>query len=164
MTTTTATRLTHPLPFFHHAASGRALYIGAGPCALVFSISLDDVRRHAPVADRGAERHPATHPFGQSTAVASFAADAVRRELGETTTLRPGLLDERLASWANYCDDVADRLNEGVALREALDVWIVGDGQDVILDDESAASTDEHARRPVCRREPAVTADLPSSS
>lgn len=141
MTTTTATRLTHPLPFFHHAASGRALYIGAGPCPLVFSISLDDVRRHAPVADRGAERHPVTHPFGQTTAVASLAADAVRRELGEATILRPSPLDERLASWANFCDDVADRLNEGVALREALDVWIVGDGQDVILDDDPAAPT-----------------------
>jgi hypothetical protein len=50
--------------------------------------------------------------------------------------LHPGPLDERLAAWASYCDDVADRLHEGDDLRAALDVWVVDDGQDVILEDD----------------------------
>jgi hypothetical protein len=49
--------------------------------------------------------------------------------------LHPEPLGERLASWA-YCDDVADRLHEGDDLRTALDVWVVDDGQDVILEDD----------------------------
>jgi hypothetical protein len=128
---TTATPITAPLPFFHHVASGRIFYIAAGPCPLVFAIPLADVGRHAPVTDRGR-----THPFGLSTMVASLADADVRRELGEAIVLHPGPLDERLAAWASYCDDVADRLHEGDDLPAALDVWVVDDGQDVILEDD----------------------------
>ncbi len=131
---TNTSRIIDPVPLLHHVASGRIFYIAAGPCPLVFSIALADARRHAPVTDRGT-----IPPFGQSTTVASLAKADVRRELGEAIVLSPGPLDERLAAWASYCDDVADRLHEGDDLRTALDVWVVDDGQDVVLDDLTAA-------------------------
>ncbi len=138
----TTDALTHPLPFFHHAATARVLYIAPGPCPLVFSISLNDIGRHAPVVNHGPVLHKTTHPFGQSTIVASLAVDAVRRELCDATPLAAGPLDETLSLWANFCDDVADRLNDGELLGEALDdTWVLGDGQDVDLDDETAATT-----------------------
>lgn len=138
----TTDALTHPLPFFHHAATARVLYIAPGPCPLVFSISLNDIGRHAPVVDHGPVLHKTTHPFGQSTIVASLAVDAVRRELCDATSLAAGPLDETLSLWANFCDDVADRLNDGEPLGEALDgTWVLGDGQDVDLDDEAGAPT-----------------------
>jgi hypothetical protein len=66
----------------------------------------------------------------------------VRRELCDATPLPSGPLDETLSLWANFCDDVADRLNDGEPLAEALDdTWVLGDGQDVDLDDEPAAAT-----------------------
>lgn len=139
MTTDSAT-LTHPLPFFHHAATRRVLYIAAGPCPLVFSISLNDVGRHAPVVDKGPVIHKTTHPFGRSTAVGSLAADEVRRELADATPLAPGPLDETLSSWANFCDDVADRLNDDEALADALDdTWVLSPEQDVALEDDEPA-------------------------
>ena len=138
----TTNSLTHPLPFFHHAATARVLYIAVGPCPLVFSISLTDIRKHAPVVTHGPVIHKATHPFGQSTAVGSLAADEVRRELAEATPLAFGPLDETLSLWANFCDDVADRLNDDDPLAEALDdTWVLGDGHDVDLDDDPAAPT-----------------------
>ena len=83
--------------------------------------------------------HKTTHPFGQSTAVATLAADAVRRELGDATPLACGPLHETLARWANFCDDVADRLNDDDPLAEALDdTWVLGDGHDGDLDDDPA--------------------------
>ena len=127
--------LTHPLPFFHHVAAARVLYIAAGPCPLVFSISLKDIGKHAPVVSHGSVLEN-THPFGQSTTVASLAAHTVRRDLCDATPLAAGPLDETLSLWANFCDDVADRLNGGAPLGEALDdTWVLGDGQDVDLDD-----------------------------
>ena len=138
----TTDSLTHPLPFFHHAATARVLYIAPGPCPLVFSISLKDIGRHAPVVNPGPVLHKTTHPFGQSTTVASLAADVMRRELGEATPLACGPLDETLALWANFCDDVADRLNDDEPLAEALDdTWVLSDGNDVDLDDDTAAPT-----------------------
>jgi hypothetical protein len=138
----TTDSLTHPLPFFHHAATARVLYIAAGPCPLVFSISLKDIGRHAPVVNHGPVLHKTTHPFGQSTTVASLAADDVRRDLGEATPLASGPLDETLSLWANFCDDVADRLNDDEPLAEALDdTWVLRDGHDVDLDDDPAAAT-----------------------
>ncbi|MBL9105145.1 MAG: hypothetical protein JNL82_29635 [Myxococcales bacterium] len=132
--TDTAT-LTHPLPFFLHAATGRVFYIAAGPCPLVFSISLQDIGRHAPVA--GHVIHRATHPFGRATTVASLAEETVRRDLGEAQPFESSLLDATLSLWANFCDDVADRLNDGEQLTEALDdTWVLGDAHDVALDDE----------------------------
>ena len=138
----TTDSLTHPLPFFHYAATARVLYIAAGPCPLVFSISLKDIGRHAPVVNHGPVLHKTTHPFGQSTTVASLAVDAVRRDLGEATPRASGPLDETLSMWANFCDDVADRLNNDEPLAEALnDTWVLGDGHDVDLDDDLAAPT-----------------------
>jgi hypothetical protein len=135
--TTPSDTLTHPLPFFQHSATKRVLYIAAGPCPLVFSISLKDIGRHAPVVSHGPVIHKTTHPFGQATTVASLAADAVRRELCDAKPLAAGPLDETLSLWANFCDDVADRLNDGDPLGEALDdTWVLGDGHDVDLDDE----------------------------
>lgn len=128
--TTDSDTLTHPLPFFHHAATGRVLYIAMGPCPLVFSISLKDVGRHAPVVG-GLVIHKTTHPFGRSTAVRSLAADEVRRELADAKPLEAGPLDERLSSWANFCDDVADRLNDDETLADALDdTWVLSPEQD----------------------------------
>ena len=137
----TPNSLTHPLPFFHHAATARVLYIAAGPCPLVFSISLKDIGRHAPVV-HGPVLHKTTHPFGLSTVVASLAADDVRRDLGVATPLAGGPLDETLSLWANFCDDVADRLNDDEPLAEALDdAWVLRDGHDVDLDDNPEAPT-----------------------
>lgn len=129
--------LTRPLPFFHHTASARVLYLAPGPCPLVFSISLKNVGRHAPVVE-GQVVHKTTHPFGHSTEVASLAADSVRRDLADATPLASGALDETLARWASFCDDVADRLNDGDGLAAALDeTWVLGEGEDVDLDDDS---------------------------
>ena len=128
------TPLTHPLPFFFHAATRRIFYIAAGPCPLVFSISMQDLGRPPPGGDS------VTHPFGRLTAVASLADDALRRELGEARPSVSGVLDATLSRWANFCDDVADRLNEGEPLAEALDdTWTLRDGDDVELDDDPDA-------------------------
>lgn len=138
--------LTHPLPFFHHAASARVLYIAPGPCPLLFSISLKDIGRHAPVVNRGPVLHRATHPFGLSTTVASLAVAAVRRELSDAAPLAASRLDETLSLWANFCDDVAERLNDGAPLAEALDdTWVLGDGHDVDLDDAVEAGAGQAA-------------------
>ena len=75
--------------------------------------------------------------FGRSTAVASLAASEVRRELAEAGPMQAGILDESLASWASFCDDVADRLSEGEELQAALETtWLLRDANDVDLDDE----------------------------
>ena len=138
--------------------TARVLYVAPGPCPLVFSISLADVGRHAPVVNPGPVLHKATRSFGQSTTVASLATAAVRRELCDAAPLAAGPLDETLARWANFCDDVADRLNEGEPLAEALDdTWVLGDGHDVDLDDEPAAPTSTRGGRrrvAVTRRSP----------
>lgn len=126
--------LTHPLPFFFHAATRRFFYIAAGPCPLVFSISMQDLGRPPLVRDS------VTHPFGRATTAASLADDAQRRELGEARPFESGVLDRALSRWANFCDDVTDRLNEGEPLAVALDdTWTVGDGDDVELDDDPDA-------------------------
>ena len=103
----------------------------------MFSISLKDIGRHTPVVNHGPVLHKTTHPFGQSTTVASLAAEEVRRELADATPLASGPLEETLSLWATFCDDVADRLNDDEPLAEALDdTWVLGDGHDVDLDDE----------------------------
>ncbi len=142
--TTDPDALTHPLPFFHHTTSGRVFYVAAGACPLVFSISLRKVVGHAPVVDlvaTGPEVRQATHPFGHATTVASLAADEARRALAEALALDAGPLDATLCRWANFCDDVADRLHNGEELADALDdTWASGDERDVALDDEPANS------------------------
>jgi len=138
---TDTTPLTHPLPFFHHIAREQVLYIAAGPCPLVFSISLNDVGRHAPVVDKGPVIRKTTHPFGRSTTVRSLAAEEVRRELADAKPLDSSPLDETLSRWANFCDDVADRLSDDETLANALDdTWVLGDAGDVALDDEPAGT------------------------
>lgn len=133
------TTLTHPLPFFHHVATGRVFYIATGPCPLVFAISLDAV---APVVHQSVI-NTTTHPFGLSTTVGSLVTDAVRRELADATPLESSPLDEVLSLWANFCDDVADRLNDGETLADALDdTWILCPEQDVVLDDDEAPTLD----------------------
>ena len=139
--TTDTTPLTHPLPFFRHVARGEVLYIAAGPCPLVFSISLNDVGRHAPVVDKGPVIRKTTHPFGRSTTVRSLAAEEVRRELADAKPLDSSPLDETLSRWANFCDDVADRLSDDETLANALDdTWVLGDAGDVALDDDPAST------------------------
>jgi len=134
------TILTHPLPFFHHAATGRVFYIAAGPCPLVFSISLDAV---APVVHQGSVIHTATHPFGLSSTVGSLVTDEVRREFADAKPLESNPLDEALSLWANFCDDVADRLNDGETLADALDdTWILCPEQGVVLDDDEPPTID----------------------
>lgn len=123
--------LTAPLPFFHHGPSTRALYIAAGPCPFVFSIAIKDVGGHAPVMAVGTT----THPFGRATAVASLADAGVRRELADSTPLKAGVMAASLASWANFCDAVSERLNEGDDLAAALgDTWVIQDGDDLDVD------------------------------
>ena len=53
--------------------------------------------------------------------------------------MEPGPLDATLCRWANFCDDVAERLHDGDDLADALDdTWAAGDERDVALDDEPA--------------------------
>ena len=137
----TTDALTHPLPFFHHAATRRVMYIAAGPCPLVFSISLEAVAQHAPVVHQGPVIHRTTHPFGLSTRVRSLVMDEVRRELADAKPSEPGPLDEAMSLWANFCDDVADRLNDEEPLADALDdTWVLSPEQDVVLDDDEPAN------------------------
>ena len=78
-----------------------------------------------------------TSPTRSLTAAASLAASVVRRELCDAEPLAAGALDETLSLWANFCDDVVDRLNDGEPLAEALDdAWVLGDGDDIDVDDE----------------------------
>lgn len=131
--------LMHPLPFFHHVSSARVFYVAEKPCPLVFSISLEDVARHAPVV--GGDDVQATHPFGKATTVASLAEDKIRRALGETLRFAPGAFEETMSRWATFCDDVAQRLGEGESLPDALDdTWVLSNERDVVLDDEPANS------------------------
>ena len=139
--------LTHPLPYFHHVATGRVLYIaiGDGRCPLVFSIDLKGVVRHAPVIDREPVIQSTTHPFGRLTTVGSLAEDEVRRELADAKPFEPGALEEVLALWANFCDDVADQLNDGEPLEDALDdTWTVCPVHDVALEDDEPVVGAQH--------------------
>jgi len=124
--------ITAPLPFFEHPVSRRIFYIAAGPCPLVFAIGVEFVVRRAPVVTA----ESSTHPFGLTTAVLSLADPDVRAALAEARPFTVGTLEETLASWANFCDDVADRLNEGESLASALaETWLLRDAGDVMLDD-----------------------------
>jgi len=130
--------ITAPLPFFEHAASRRILYIAAGPCPLVFAIGVESVVRRGPVVTPESP----THPFGLTTAALSLAAPDVRAALAEAQPFAAGALEESLASWANFCDDVADRLHEGESLATALaETWLLRDAGDVMLDDLTVPPT-----------------------
>lgn len=131
---TSANLTDHPL--FFHVPSERLLYLAAGPCHCVFTITaaalltMEAVVRHGPVAGQ------TTHPFGQATAVASLAEDGTRRGLAEATAmtsealeslcadfgdvLMPGALESMMTLWADFCDAVAERLHDGEARSTAL--------------------------------------------
>jgi hypothetical protein len=136
-----APKLNAPLPFFFHEPSKRVLYVAAGPCPFVFTIAVADLTSHAPVVNHGPVLRSTTHPFGVSTAVASLAEDGTRRGLADTTIMVPGALEETLTLWADFCDAVADRLNDGEELTVVLaTTWKIEDGSDINLHDDGAAS------------------------
>jgi hypothetical protein len=136
---TTPTPLTDPLPLFFHAASERVLYVAHGPTPLVFTIQLQDVTRHALIT-QGPVLQPTIHPFGLSTGVSSLAEAPVRRALAEAEDMQPGILDETLVLFCDFCDAVAERLHEGEDLAHVLrTTWVLEDATDVDLHDDSAA-------------------------
>lgn len=133
-------KLTDPLPFFFHEPSKRVLYLVSGPCPLVFTITFADLTSHAPVVNREAVLHSTTHPFGVCTAVASLAEDGTRRGLADTTVLVAGALEETLTLWADFCDELAERLNEGEERAHVLaTTWTIEDDSDIDLNDDGAA-------------------------
>ena len=115
-------KLTNPLPFFYHTPSERLLYLAAGPCPFVFTVTVAAV--------------VSNHPPGHSTAVASLTDDGTRRGLADTTlvtsetlesicadfgqVVTPMMLESRLSLWADFCDAVAGRLHGGEDLSTAL--------------------------------------------
>ena len=132
---------TEPLPFFHHEESERVLYVtqGASPSPLVFSIALKDVVRHELIA-RSAVLTSATHPFGKTTGVSSLVETPVRRGLAEAEVLDdPGVLLDTLELWRDFCDAVAERLQDGEDVAAALAItWVLENAQDVDLSDLAA--------------------------
>ena len=138
---------TEPLPFFHHGASERVLYVthGPSPSPLVFSITLRDVLRQQLIS-RGPVLTDATHPFGQSTGVSSLLEAPVRRGLAEAEIFEPGALQDTLELWADFCDAVAERLQNGESLEPALAMtWVLENAQDVDLRDLAANSAGKPA-------------------
>ncbi len=133
--------LTEPLPFFHHEASERVLYVtqGASPSPLVFSIVLKDIVRHELIA-RSAVLTNATHPFGKTTGVSSLVETPVRRVLAEAEVFdEPGVLLDTLELWRDFCDAVAERLQDGEDVAAALAItWVLENAQDVDLSDLAA--------------------------
>ncbi|HEY0133529.1 MAG TPA: hypothetical protein VGB85_05600 [Nannocystis sp.] len=132
-----------PLPFFHHAASERVLYVthGPSPSPLVFSIGLKDVARHELIC-RGPVLTNATHPFGTSTGVSSLVEGSVRRGLAEAEIFEdPGFLQDTLELWRDFCDAVAERLQNDEDLELALAMtWVLENAEDVDLNDLAANS------------------------
>jgi len=120
--------ITAPLPFFYHAASERVLYIahGPSPSPLLFSIALKDVVRHELIA-RGPVLMDTTHPFGTTTGVSSLAENPVRRGLADTEIFgEPGPLEDTLELWRDFCDALAERLQNGEDLEPALKTtWVL---------------------------------------
>ena len=132
-----------PLPFFYHGASERVLYIahGPSPSPLLFSIALKDVVRHELVT-RGPVLTDTTHPFGTSTGVSSLVEDPVRRGLADTEIFgEPESLEDTLELWRDFCDAVAERLqnNEDLELTLAM-TWVLENAEDVDLNDLAANS------------------------
>lgn len=119
---------TAPLPFFYHAASERILYLahGPSPSPLLFSIALKDIVR-LELITRGPVLTDATHPFGTSTGVSSLAEDPVRRGLADTEIFgEPEILEDTLVLWRDFCDAVAERLQDGEGLEPALKTtWVL---------------------------------------
>ena len=133
---------TEPLPFFRHGASERVLYVthGPSPSPLVFSIALKDVVKHELIS-RTPVLTDATHPFGKSTGVSSLVESSVRRGLAEAEVFEPGVLQDTLELWADFCDAVAERLQNGDDLEPALAMtWVLENAQDVDLNDLAANS------------------------
>lgn len=127
-----------PLPFFYHAESERVLYVTQcpSPSPLVFSIGLKDVARHELVC-RGPVLTNATHPFGKSTGVSSLVEGPVRRGLADAEIFNdPGFLQDTLELWRDFCDAVAERLqnNEDLELTLAM-TWVLENAEDVDLND-----------------------------
>ena len=133
---------TEPLPFFHHHASERVLYVahGPSPSPLVFSIADKDLLRHELIC-RAPVLTDATHPFGKSTGVSSLVERPVRRGLAEAEVYDPGGLQDTLELWRDFCDAVAERLQTGEELEPALAMtWVLQNAHDIDLNDEPANS------------------------
>lgn len=120
--------LIEPLPFLYHAASERVLYVahGPSPSPLVFSIALKDIVRHELIS-RGPVLTATTHPFGRSTGVSSLIERPVRRGLAEAELFETSeVLQDTLELWRDFCDDVAERLQNGEQLEPALAMtWVL---------------------------------------
>lgn len=131
-------KLNDPLPFFFHEPSKRVLYLAAGPCPYIFTITLADLLSHEAVVSHGPVLHTTTHPFGRTTAVASLAEDGTRAGLADTTVMDDGPLDDTLTLWADFCDAVADGLNDGKDLAILLaNTWTIEDATEINLHDDA---------------------------
>ena len=127
-----------PLPFFYHPESERVLYVthGPSPSPLVFSIGLKDVARHELICGEPVLTN-ATHPFGKTTGISSLVEGPVRRGLADAEIFEdPGVLQDTLELWRDFCDAVAERLqnNEDLELTLAM-TWVLENAEDVDLND-----------------------------
>ena len=134
-------KLNDPLPFFYYEPSKRVLYLAAGLCPYVFTITVADLIKHEPVVNHGPVLRDATHPFGLTTAVSSLAEDGTRRGLADTSVMDAGGLEDTLTLWADFCDAVADALNEGKDPTIVLaNTWTLEDAAEINLHDDEAAN------------------------
>jgi len=131
--------LTDPLPLFFHEASKKVLYVAHGPSPLIFSIYFEDITSHVAITE-GPVMQPTTHPFGLCTGVSTLSEDAVRRALGQTRVLEPGIFEAIFSLWTDFCDAVAERVHEGEELGHVFKTtWVFEDAADVDLHDQPAA-------------------------
>lgn len=138
--------LTEPLPLFFHEESKKVLYIAHGPNPLIFSIYFEGITSHVAITEAPVMQ-PTTHPFGLCTGVSTLREDAVRRALGQTRTLEPGIFEAIFSLWIDFCDAVAERVHEGEELEHGFKTtWVFEDATDVDLRDHQPAElrTDHH--------------------
>jgi len=99
---------------------------GPSPSPLVFSIALKEIVRHELIS-RGPVLTDTTHPFGKSTGVTSLIEGPVRRGLADAEVFEVlEVLQDTLELWQDFCDDVAEQLQDGDRLELALvTTWVL---------------------------------------
>jgi hypothetical protein len=114
-------KLTDPLPFLFYPDGERIFYLSPGPAVLLFAIAFKDIVRNNLISEQPVMQ-PMKHPFASVTSVCSFADDVVRRAFGATEIFEEeNAYTDTLQLWANFCDDVAERLHDGEDLETVLE-------------------------------------------
>ncbi len=114
-------KLTDPLPFLFYPDGERIFYLSPGPAVLLLAIAFKDIVRNNLIGEQPVMQ-PTKHPFASVTGVCSFADDTVRRAFATTEIFEEdSAYTDTLQLWANFCDDVAERLHEGEDLVTVLE-------------------------------------------